>query len=178
MSRIGKKPIPLTKGVEARIKDGVVTVKGPKGELSQAMVDDRVSVVIEDGSIQVLRQSDDRRSRSFHGLMRSLVANMVTGVSEGFSKSLEVNGVGYRAEVSGKSLNMSLGFAHQVNCPIPEGIAVQVDKNIITVQGIDKQLVGAMAAKIRSYRPVEPYKGKGIKYVGEYVLRKAGKAGK
>ena len=177
MSRIGKKPIPLTKGVEARIEAGVVKVKGPKGELNQAIVD-RVSVVVEDGNILVTRQGDDRRSRSFHGLMRSLLANMVVGVSDGFSKSLEVNGVGYRAEVSGKTLNMSLGFAHQVNCPIPEGIAIQVEKNKITVQGIDKQLVGSMAAKIRSYRPVEPYKGKGIKYTGEHVLRKAGKAGK
>jgi len=177
MSRIGKKPIPLAKGVEARIEAGMVNVKGPKGELNQAIVD-RVSVVIEDGNILVMRQGDDRRSRSFHGLMRSLLANMVIGVSDGFSKSLEVNGVGYRAEVSGKTLNMSLGFAHQVNCPIPEGIAIQVEKNKITVQGIDKQLVGSMAAKIRSYRPVEPYKGKGIKYTGEHVLRKAGKAGK
>ncbi|MCK4377910.1 MAG: 50S ribosomal protein L6 [Deltaproteobacteria bacterium] len=177
MSRIGKKPIPLAKGVEARIEAGIVKVKGPKGELNQAIVD-RVSVVVEDGNILVMRQGDDRRSRSFHGLMRSLVANMVVGVSDGFSKSLEVNGVGYRAEVSGKTLNMSLGFAHQVNCPIPEGIAIQVEKNKITVQGIDKQLVGSMAAKIRSYRPVEPYKGKGIKYTGEHVLRKAGKAGK
>jgi large subunit ribosomal protein L6 len=177
MSRIGKKPIPLAKGVEARIEAGMVKVKGPKGELNQAIVD-RVSVVVEDGNILVMRQGDDRRSRSFHGLMRSLVANMVVGVSDGFSKSLEVNGVGYRAEVSGKTLNMSLGFAHQVNCPIPEGIAIQVEKNKITVQGIDKQLVGSMAAKIRSYRPVEPYKGKGIKYTGEHVLRKAGKAGK
>ncbi|RLB64003.1 MAG: 50S ribosomal protein L6 [Deltaproteobacteria bacterium] len=177
MSRIGKKPIPLAKGVEARIEAGMVNVKGPKGELNQAIVD-RVSVVVEDGNILVMRQGDDRRSRSFHGLMRSLLANMVIGVSDGFSKSLEVNGVGYRAEVSGKTLNMSLGFAHQVNCPIPEGIAIQVEKNKITVQGIDKQLVGSMAAKIRSYRPVEPYKGKGIKYTGEHVLRKAGKAGK
>ena len=177
MSRIGKKPIPLAKGVEARIEAGIVKVKGPKGELSQAIVD-RVSVVVEDGNILVKRQGDDRRSRSFHGLMRSLIANMVAGVSDGFSKSLEVNGVGYRAEVSGKTLNMNLGFAHQVNCPIPEGIAIQVDKNKITVQGIDKQLVGSVAAKIRGYRPVEPYKGKGIKYADEYVLRKAGKAGK
>ena len=177
MSRIGKKPIPLAKDVEARIEAGIVKVKGPKGELNQTIVD-RVSVVVEDGNILVIRQGDDRRSRSFHGLMRSLVANMVIGVSDGFSKSLEVNGVGYRAEVSGKMLNMSLGFAHQVICPIPEGITVQVEKNKITVQGIDKQLVGSMAAKIRNYRPVEPYKGKGIKYVGEHVLRKAGKAGK
>ncbi|MEA3240239.1 MAG: 50S ribosomal protein L6 [Pseudomonadota bacterium] len=177
MSRTGKKPIPLAKGVEARIEAGIVKVKGPKGELSQAVVD-RVSVVVEDGNLLVKRQGDDRRSRAFHGLMRSLVANMVAGVSDGFSKSLEVNGVGYRADVSGKTLNMSLGFAHQVNCPIPEGIAIQVEKNKITVQGIDKQLVGSMAARIRSYRPIEPYKGKGVKYANEHVLRKAGKAGK
>ncbi|MEA2109227.1 MAG: 50S ribosomal protein L6 [Pseudomonadota bacterium] len=177
MSRTGKKPIPLAEGVEARIEAGIVKVKGPKGELSQAVVD-RVSVVVEDGNLLVKRQGDDRRSRAFHGLMRSLVANMVAGVSDGFSKSLEVNGVGYRADVSDKTLNMSLGFAHQVNCPIPEGIAIQVEKNKITVQGIDKQLVGSMAAKIRSYRPIEPYKGKGIKYANEHVLRKAGKAGK
>lgn len=177
MSRIGKKPIPLAKGVEARVEAGIVKVKGPKGELSQAIVD-RVSVVVEDGNILVMREGDDRRSRSFHGLMRSLVANMVAGVSDGFSKSLEVNGVGYRAEVSGKNLTLNLGFAHQVDCPIPEGLAVKVEKNIVTVQGIDKQLVGAMAAKIKSYRPVEPYKGKGIKYTDEHVVRKAGKAGK
>lgn len=178
MSRIGKKPIPLAKGVEARVEAGVVTVKGPKGELNQALVDDRISVAVEGGNVVVSRQGDDRYSRSFHGLMRSLISNMVVGVSDGFSKSLEVNGVGYRAEVNGKTLNMSLGFAHQVDCPIPEGISIKVEKNIITVQGIDKQSVGSMAAKIRSYRPVEPYKGKGIKYTDEYVVRKAGKAGK
>ncbi|MBW1645391.1 MAG: 50S ribosomal protein L6 [Deltaproteobacteria bacterium] len=177
MSRIGKQPIPLPQGVEVRVEDGVVKVKGPKGELQQALVE-RVEVEVENGQVLVRRQGDDRRSRAFHGLMRSLVANMVTGVSTGFSKVLEVNGVGYRAEVSGKTLNLNLGFAHPVHCPIPDGISIAVEREKITVQGIDKQQVGAVAAIIRSYRPVEPYKGKGIKYADERVLRKAGKAGK
>ncbi|MBN2333662.1 MAG: 50S ribosomal protein L6 [Deltaproteobacteria bacterium] len=177
MSRIGKQPIPLAQGVEVQIQDGAVVVKGPKGELRQSLVE-RVQVAVEDNAVVVTRQSDDRRSRSFHGLMRALIANMVTGVSTGFTKTLELNGVGYRAEVSGDVLNMNLGFAHPINCPIPDGIAVSVEREKITVQGIDKQQVGAVAAKIRGYRPVEPYKGKGIKYANERVLRKAGKAGK
>jgi large subunit ribosomal protein L6 len=133
---------------------------------------------VEDKSVNVTRVADDRRSRAFHGLMRALVANMVTGVSEGFSKSLVINGIGYKANVAGKTLNLALGFSHPIAYPIPDGISISVDRENVKVEGVDKQLVGAVAADIRAFRPVEPYKGKGIKYVDEYVIRKAGKAGK
>jgi large subunit ribosomal protein L6 len=177
MSRIGKQEIPLPQGVEVSVADGKVKVKGPKGTLEQALVD-RVGVEVGDGVVNVTRVADDRRSRSFHGLMRALVANMVTGVSTGFSKTLEINGIGYRADVSGKTLNLALGFSHPIAYPIPEGISISVDREKVVVQGVDKQQVGAVAADIRAFRPVEPYKGKGIKYIDEYVIRKAGKAGK
>jgi len=177
MSRIGKKEILLPQGVELSVVDGTVKVKGPKGSLAQALVD-RVGVEVNGSLVNVTRVSDDRRSRSFHGLMRALVANMVTGVTEGFSKALEIKGIGYKADVSGKTLNMALGFSHPIAYPIPEGIVITVDREKLVVQGIDKQLVGAVSADIRSFRPVEPYKGKGIKYVDELVIRKAGKAGK
>ena len=176
MSRIGKKEIPLPQGVEVAVADGMVKVKGPKGSLQQALVD-RVAVEVNGQAVNVTRVSDDRRSRSFHGLMRALLANMVTGVTEGFSKSLEIKGIGYKADVSGKILNLALGFSHPIAYPIPDEISILVDREKLVVQGIDKQLVGAVAADIRSFRPVEPYKGKGIKYVDEYVIRKAGKAG-
>jgi len=177
MSRIGKKEIPLPQGVEAAVADGVVKVKGPKGSLQQPLVD-RVAVEVNGDMIKVTRVADDRRSRSFHGLMQALVANMVTGVTEGFSKALEIKGIGYKADVSGKTLNLALGFSHPIAYSIPDGVSLSVDREKVVVQGIDKQLVGAVAADIRSFRPVEPYKGKGIKYVDEYVIRKAGKAGK
>ncbi len=177
MSRIGKQEISLPQGVDVAVVDGVVKVKGPKGTLSQTLVD-RVGVEVEGQTVNVTRVSDDRRSRSYHGLMRALVANMVTGVTEGFSKALEIKGIGYKADVSGKTLNLALGFSHPIAYPIPEGINISVDREKVVVQGIDKQLVGAVSADIRSFRPVEPYKGKGIKYVDELVIRKAGKAGK
>lgn len=177
MSRIGKKEITLPQGVDVSVVDGMVKVKGPKGTLEQGLVD-RVGVEVDGAQVNVTRVSDDRRSRSFHGLMRALIANMVTGVTEGFSKGLEIKGIGYKADVSGKTLNMALGFSHPIAYPIPEGINISVDREKVIVQGIDKQLVGAVSADIRSFRPVEPYKGKGIKYVDEYVIRKAGKAGK
>jgi large subunit ribosomal protein L6 len=177
MSRIGKMEIPLPQGVELTVAGGVVKVKGPKGSLQQPLVE-RVGVEVEDKTVNVTRVSDDRRSRSFHGLMRALVANMVTGVSEGFSKSLVINGIGYKANVAGKTLNLALGFSHPIAYPIPDGISIAVDRENVKIEGIDKQLVGAVAADIRAFRPVEPYKGKGIKYVDEYVIRKAGKAGK
>ncbi|MEA3334210.1 MAG: 50S ribosomal protein L6 [Pseudomonadota bacterium] len=177
MSRIGKKEILLPQGVEVAVADGMVEVKGPKGSLQQVLVD-RVGVDIDGRKVNVTRVSDDRRSRSFHGLMRALVANMVTGVTEGFSKSLEIKGIGYKAAVKGSTLDLALGFSHPIAYPIPDGINISVDKEKVVVQGIDKQLVGAVAADIRSFRPVEPYKGKGIKYIDEYVIRKAGKAGK
>ena len=177
MSRIGKKEILLPQGVEVTVADGMVKVKGPKGSLLQALVD-RVAVEVDGTVVNVTRVSDDRRSRSFHGLMRALVANMVTGVSEGFSKSLEIKGIGYKAGVSGSTLDLALGFSHPIAYPIPDGINISVDREKVVVQGIDKQLVGAVAADIRAFRPVEPYKGKGIKYSDEHVIRKAGKAGK
>ncbi len=177
MSRIGKKEISLPQGVDVAVVDGMVKVKGPKGSLTQALVD-RVGVEVDGQTVNVTRVSDDRRSRAFHGLMRALVANMVTGVSEGFSKALEIKGIGYKADVSGKTLNLALGFSHPITYPIPEGISISVDREKVLVQGVDKQLVGAVSADIRSFRPVEPYKGKGIKYVDELVIRKAGKAGK
>jgi len=177
MSRIGKQEISLPQGVEVTVADGKVKVKGPKGTLEQSVVE-RVSVAVDDGVVRVSRAGDDRRSRSFHGLMRALINNMVTGVSQGFSKGLEINGIGYRADVSGKTLNLALGFSHPIAYPIPEGITISVDREKVVVQGSDKQKVGAVAADIRAFRPVEPYKGKGIKYSDEYVIRKAGKAGK
>jgi large subunit ribosomal protein L6 len=177
MSRIGKKEILLPQGVEVSVADGIVNVKGPKGSLQQVLVD-RVGVDVDGQSVNVTRVSDDRRSRSFHGLMRALLANMVVGVTEGFSKSLEIKGIGYKAAVKGSTLDLALGFSHPIAYPIPDGINISVDKEKVVVQGIDKQLVGAVAADIRSFRPVEPYKGKGIKYTDEHVIRKAGKAGK
>ncbi len=177
MSRIGKKEILLPQGVEVAVAEGMVKVKGPKGSLQQVLVD-RVGVDVDGRTVNVTRVSDDRRSRSFHGLMRALLANMVAGVTEGFSKSLEIKGIGYKAAVKGNTLDLALGFSHPIAYPIPDGINISVDKEKVVVQGIDKQLVGAVAADIRSFRPVEPYKGKGIKYTDEYVIRKAGKAGK
>ncbi|MBN2808651.1 MAG: 50S ribosomal protein L6 [Deltaproteobacteria bacterium] len=177
MSRIGKQEIPLPQGVEVSVVDGQVNVKGPKGSLQQALVD-RVGIEIDGQVVRVTRVADDRRSRSFHGLMRALLANMVTGVSEGFTKSLEIKGIGYKADVSGKTLNLALGFSHPIAYVIPDDINITVDREKVVVQGIDKQLVGAVSADIRAFRPVEPYKGKGIKYVDELVIRKAGKAGK
>ncbi|MCD6430143.1 MAG: 50S ribosomal protein L6 [Deltaproteobacteria bacterium] len=177
MSRIGKQEISLPQGVDVAVVDGMVKVKGPKGSLEQALVD-RVAVEVNGQTVNVTRVSDDRRSRSFHGLMRALLANMVTGVTEGFSKALEIKGIGYKANVSGKTLNLALGFSHPIAYPIPDDISISVDREKVVVQGIDKQLVGAVSADIRAFRPVEPYKGKGIKYVDELVIRKAGKAGK
>lgn len=177
MSRIGKQEISLPQGVAVAVADGMVKVKGPKGSLQQPLVD-RVAVEVNGQTVNVTRVSDDRRSRAFHGLMRALVANMVTGVTEGFSKALEIKGIGYKADVSGKILNLALGFSHPITYPIPDDISISVDREKVVVEGIDKQLVGAVSADIRAFRPVEPYKGKGIKYVDELVIRKAGKAGK
>ncbi|MBN2705685.1 MAG: 50S ribosomal protein L6 [Deltaproteobacteria bacterium] len=177
MSRIGKKEILLPQGVELTVAEGLVRVKGPKGSLQQPIVE-RVGIEVEDQRVTVTRVADDRRSRSFHGLMRALVANMVTGVSEGFSKSLVIFGIGYKADVSGRTLNLALGYSHPIAYPLPEGIEVSVERDTMVVRGIDKQQVGAVAADIRAFRPVEPYKGKGIRYADEHVIRKAGKAGK
>lgn len=174
MSRIGKQPIQVPDSVNVTIDGGVVTVKGPKGELSQKILP-RTTIKDENGQLVVSREGDEGESRAFHGLMRSLVYNMVVGVSEGFTKELEINGVGYKASISGKTLNLKVGLSHDINYNLPEGIDVEVQGNNIKVSGHDKQLVGSVAAKIRSFRKPEPYKGKGIKYVDEYIVRKAGK---
>ncbi len=179
MSRIGRKPIPIPQGVEVKINGLTVTVKGPKGELTRTFPEG-VTVAVQDGQIVVTRISDDRRHRAFHGLTRALLANMVEGVTKGFEKKLEIEGVGYKAELQGKELVLWVGYSHPVRIqPLP-GISFVVDKSgrEITVQGIDKELVGEMAARIRRVHPPEPYKGKGIRYAGEQIRRKQGKAGK
>ena len=172
-------PIEVPEGVQVDIKDTKVTVKGPKGELSSEFRSE-MAIELEDGVITVERPSDAPRMRSFHGLTRSLINNMIVGVTEGFDKTLQIEGVGYRPELQGKDLILHLGFSHPVTVPPPEGISFDVDTRArtIVVQGIDKELVGRTAADIRKIRPPEPYKGKGIRYQGEYVRRKAGKAGK
>jgi large subunit ribosomal protein L6 len=178
MSRIGKIPIPIPSGVTVDLGDGVVRVKGPKGELEQHILS-LVSVTQDDGRITVSRQNDAKPARSAHGLTRTLLANMVHGVTKGFRKSLEIQGVGYRVAKAGERLNLSLGFAHPVAFEAPEGVTFAVEgTNRIHVEGIDKQRVGQVAAEIRNLRPPEPYKGKGIRYEGEIVRKKLGKAGK
>ncbi len=176
MSRIGKMPIELPKGVSATVKDSVVTVKGPKGELSQAYREG-ITVNVDGSTIVVTRADDSREQKALHGLTRSLISNMVTGCNEGFKKQLEIQGVGYSVEMRGNKLFFSLGYSHQILLDAPNGISYEVGKgNIITVNGIDKQQVGAVAAQIRKLRPPEPYKGKGVRYSNEIVRRKAGKA--
>ena len=175
MSRIGKQPVALPKGVEVAIDGQQVKVKGPKGELTLE-VHPQMSVAQEDGELRVTRPSDQPRERALHGLTRALLANMVEGVTEGFSRTLEIQGVGYRAEKKGSSLNLALGFSHPVVYDPPEGVNIEVpNQTTIVVQGADKQAVGQAAAVIRGFRPPEPYKGKGIRYQGEQVRRKAGK---
>ena len=176
MSRIGKQPIPLPDGVKVEIKDDKVTVKGPKGVLERPFVP---LVMLEtDGQSVVVKPTDDsRQARAFHGLFRTLVNNMVVGVSAGFSKQLELVGVGYKAELQGQALNLAVGYSHPVNFPLPQGIEATIDRQRITLSGIDKEVVGQTAATIRALRPPEPYKGKGIKYSDEIIRRKAGKAG-
>ncbi|WP_187647500.1 50S ribosomal protein L6 [Nitrosophilus labii] len=177
MSRIGKQPVEIPSGVEVKIEDGKVIAK--KGNLVKE-VDTRnyVDVKIEDNKIIFSPKGEDRQSRAFWGTYRALTNNMIEGLVKGFEKRLEINGVGYRAAVSGKNLELQLGFSHPVIFPIPEGIEIKVEKNIIIVKGHDKQQVGQVAAKIRSFRPPEPYKGKGVKYVDEVIIRKAGKTAK
>jgi large subunit ribosomal protein L6 len=178
MSRIGTQPITLPRGVELKIDGSLVTVKGPKGELSQ-QIDPDISLAQDDGTIVLSRPSDQPRHRSMHGLYRTLVSNMVVGVSDGFSKTLEMHGVGYRAAMQGKNLVLNIGFSHPVEIPPPDSIDFEVDgTSKIIVKGASKEQVGQVAADIRKIRPPEPYKGKGIRYEGEYVRRKAGKAGK
>lgn len=178
MSRIGKQPIPVPSGVEVKIDGSHVSVKGPKGELAGDFSEE-MSIELEEGRIWVRRPSDERQHRSLHGLTRTLIANMVTGVSEGFSKNLEIVGVGYRAALKGRDLEMQLGFSHPVLIVAEPGITFEVPAPTkITVRGIDKQRVGQIAAEIRRWRPPEPYKGKGVRYEGEHVRRKLGKAAK
>jgi large subunit ribosomal protein L6 len=175
MSRIGNNPVRIPKGVTVNVAGDKISVKGPKGALD--LVRNRhVQAKVEGEEIKFTRDGDAPEQRAAHGLMRALVANMVTGVTQGFERKLEINGVGYRAEVKGKTLELLLGYSHPIQYPLPTGITAAVDKNILTLAGIDKQLLGLTAAKVRSFRPPEPYKGKGIKYVEEKILRKVGKA--
>lgn len=179
MSRIGKLPVSVPAGVEVSINGSEVTVKGPKGELTQTFHSELTIEKAEDGSIVVTRPDDERKSRSMHGLTRTLIHNMVIGVSEGYSKTLELVGVGYRAAVKGNKLELNLGFSHPVIIETPEGIKFECpDQSKIVVSGIDKQQVGQVAADIRKWRKPEPYKGKGIRYEGEHVRRKEGKTAK
>ena len=175
MSRIGKQPIALPEKVEVKVAGGTVEVKGPKGQLSYKLIEG-VKVEKKDKTVEVTGTLD-RVGRSVWGLTRTIVGNMVTGVSTGFKKELEFTGVGYKAAVNGQTLQLNLGHSHQIDYKLPKGIEVKVNKNVIEVHGADKELVGFVAAEIRAYRPHEPYKGKGLKYVGEKVIRKAGKTG-
>ena len=177
MSRIGKLPISIPSGVTITVDSSVITVTGPKGELTVPHLSD-VTVKNEDGTVTVTRKDDERIAKAQHGLQRALLNNAVVGVTEGFEKRLEVKGVGFRVATSNNELDMSLGFSHPVHYKAPQGISLTNDKMIIIVNGIDKQQVGQVAAEIRSLKKPEPYKGKGIAYVGEQILRKAGKAGK
>jgi len=177
MSRIGSAPIEPVSGVEVKVSGDVVEVKGPKGTLRQE-IDPRISVTVDDGTVTLARADEDRDTRARHGLYRALIANMVVGVSEGYSKELTAVGVGYRAALKGRDLELQVGFSHPVSVAAPAGIDFDVpEPTKIIVSGIDKQLVGQTAANIRAVRPPEPYKGKGIRYADEYVRRKAGKAG-
>lgn len=178
MSRIGKMPIPVPGGVEVKRDGDVVTVKGPKGEL-QRVLNPEIEMVIEEGRILMKRPSDERNHRSLHGLNRSLLANMVKGVTDGFEKVLEISGVGYRATLKGKDIELALGYSHTITVAAEDGIEFEVPQPTrIIIRGIDAEKVGETAAKIRKFRGPEPYKGKGIRYQGEYVRRKAGKAAK
>ena len=179
MSRIGRAPIAIPAGVEVTMAEGnVITVKGPKGTLERKL-NPQIEVEIENGVINVKRPDDEKQSRSLHGLNRTMIANMITGVTQGFSKELEVNGVGYRAAKEGTNLVLNIGYSHQVTIPEENGITIDVpNPNKIVINGIDKQAVGQFAADVRKRRPPEPYKGKGIKYVDEVIRRKEGKTGK
>jgi large subunit ribosomal protein L6 len=175
MSRIGNKAVSIPTGVTANVEGQTVKVKGPKGAM-QFVVHDDVTVTMDKGTVKLEPRSESKRARSMWGTSRTMVANLVAGVTKGFEEKLEINGVGYRAAVQGKSLNLQLGFSHDVNFAIPEGIAIATPKPTeIVITGIDKQKVGHVAAEIRGYRPPEPYKGKGVKYAGEYIFRKEGK---
>ena len=177
MSRIGKLPIPIPSGVTITVDSDAVTVNGSKGSLSQALIPG-ITVTVNENEAIVSRINDEPKNRSKHGLMRTLINNMVVGVSTGFSKQLEVNGVGYRVAAQGTNLKLNLGFSHDIIFEIPSGIQTKIEQNVITISGIDKQQVGQVAADIRKLKKPEPYKGKGVKYVGERIIRKSGKSGK
>ena len=175
MSRIGKKPVPVPAGVMPSIDKGIISVKGPKGTLTMPMRDE-ISYTIEDGGISVQPANDTKRARAFWGMQRTMVQNLVTGVTDGFTKKLLITGVGYRAAAQGRNLKLQLGYSHDVNIDVPEGIEVKTpDNTTIEISGSDKQMVGQLAAEIRQWRKPEPYKGKGIKYDGEFIFRKEGK---
>ena len=177
MSRVGKTPIELPSGVEVSVANEVVSVKGPKGDLTET-IDARITTTVDDGVVTLSRVDDERQTRALHGLSRALVNNMVVGVTQGYQKDLELVGVGYRAALKGNTLELQVGFSHPVTVEAPDGIEFEVPENTkVTVRGIDKQQVGQVAANVRAVRKPEPYKGKGIRYVGEHVRRKAGKAG-
>lgn len=176
MSRIGRKILPLPKGVTVSSKNGTVGVKGPKGELAKVMPPG-ISFKVEGDKLSVLRADDSRENRAKHGLMRAHLANMVKGVTDGWTRELEINGVGYRAEVTGEAITMALGYSHPVVFKLPKGVAAKVEKNRVALSGADRDLLGQTAAKVRELRPPEPYKGKGVKYVEEVIKRKVGKAG-
>ena len=175
MSRIGKKPVAIPAGVTANIENGTLSVKGPKGTLSMGL-SDLIDYKLEDGQIAVNPANDSKQARAFWGMQRTLVANLVEGVTDGFTKTLEISGVGYRAKAQGNTLKLELGFSHDVDLPVPEGLTVNTpDQTTVEISGIDKQAVGQFAAEVREFRKPEPYKGKGIKYRGEYIFRKEGK---
>jgi large subunit ribosomal protein L6 len=176
MSRIGKQPIPIPKGVEVKLEEDFITVKGPMGKLKR-QVHPKVHVDIDSDKIMISVADTTRESRSFHGLFRALIANMVTGVTKGFERVLEIIGVGYRAELKGRTAIFHIGYSHPINFELPNGVDAKIDKTKITLSGIDKELLGMTAAKIRGFRKPEPYKGKGIRYADEMVRRKAGKTG-
>jgi large subunit ribosomal protein L6 len=175
MSRTGKKPVAIPAGVTATVEGGMISVKGPKGALTLPMVDE-VTYALEEGSLSVKPANETKRSRAFWGMQRTLIQNLVTGVTQGFSKTLEITGVGYRANAQGKKLKLQLGYSHDVDLDVPEGLEVKTpDQTTVEISGIDAQKVGQFAAEVRRWRKPEPYKGKGIKYRGEYIFRKEGK---
>ena len=175
MSRIGKRPVPLPKGVTAQVDGRRVTVKGPKGEIARTFHAD-MAITVEDGNVVVKRPSDESFHKALHGLSRTLVANMVEGVTKGYQKALEIQGVGYKAEPKGQEIQLLVGFSHPVRYKAPQGIKITIENNtLVKIDGVDKELVGQVAAEIRAVKPPEPYKGKGIRYQGEQVRRKAGK---
>jgi large subunit ribosomal protein L6 len=177
MSRVGKKPIALSDKIKVSYTDRILTVTGEKGTLSRT-IHPAVDLNVDDNSLSVTISATDKKTRSLWGMTRALVANMVTGVSQGFERALEINGIGYRAELKGNAIELNLGYSHPINFPLPEGVSASIEKNVIKLSGIDKDLLGYTASTIRNFRPPEPYKGKGVKYAEEYVQRKAGKTAK